>query len=50
MFGSLFDLATNVVKIAVAPIEVVATVANAAVKPVAKEITELVKDLKNDLK
>lgn len=48
MFGNLFELATNVVKIAVAPVEIVASVANAAIKPIAeltKEVVDEVKDV-----
>jgi hypothetical protein len=49
MFGNLFDLATNVVKVVVAPVEVVAHVANAAVKPIAEGVAEVVKDVKESL-
>jgi hypothetical protein len=49
MFGSLFELATNVAKVVVAPIEVVAHVANAAVKPIAEGVAEVVKDVKDSL-
>ena len=53
MFGllnSIVDLTTNVVKVVVAPVEVVATLANAAVKPVAEVVTDLVQDIKDTVK
>lgn len=47
LFDTVTELVTNVVKIAIAPVEIVASVANAAVKPLAEEVADLVKDVKN---
>ncbi len=50
MFDSLLDLACDTAKIVTAPIDVVATVAAAAVKPVAETVLELAEDLKSMVK
>jgi hypothetical protein len=47
MFTSLFDLAANLTKIVVAPIEVVAGVANTVLEPVVEATEEIVKDIKS---
>lgn len=49
MFGLLAELVTNVAKIVAAPIELTATVANAAIKPIADTVAELAKDVKDAL-
>lgn len=50
LFESVFDLATNVTQVILAPVEGVLVVANAAVKPLADGAKELVKDTKDLLK
>ena len=50
MFGSLIGLATDVVKVATAPIEVAVDVVRVVTKPVAEEVEEIVKDVKDELK
>lgn len=50
MFGllkSVADLAVDVVKVAVAPVEIVADLAGAVVKPVAEVAKDLVADVKS---
>lgn len=50
MFGlldSIGELASNVVKVVIAPVEVVVNVANAAIKPIAEGVAEVVKDTKD---
>ncbi len=47
LLGSAFDLATNVVKVVAAPVEVVVDLANAAVKPIAEVAEELVQEVKD---
>jgi len=50
MFGllkSVVDLATDVVTVAAAPIEMVVDLTGAAVKPVAEAAKELAKDVKS---
>ena len=49
LFSEVVSFTTSVAKIVVAPIEVVATVANAAVKPISEEVTNLVKDVKDSV-
>ena len=49
MFGILTDLVSNVVKIVATPVVLVATVANAAVAPIADTVAELAKDVKEAL-
>ena len=53
MFGlldSIGELASNVVKVVIAPVEVAATLVNAAVKPVAEVVTDLAQDIKDSVK
>jgi hypothetical protein len=50
MFGSLFGIATDLVKIAVAPIVVAADVTRAVTKPIADEVESAVKTIQKDLK
>ena len=50
MFKSLIDLAGDVTKIVVAPIEVAVDVTRAVTKPVAEAAEEIVKDIKEELK
>lgn len=50
LFDSLLDVAVSTVKIAAAPIDVVATVAAAAIKPVAEVVEELAEDIKDIVK
>ena len=50
MFGllkSVVDLATDVVKVAAAPVEIVTDLAGAAIKPVAEVAKDLVADVKS---
>ena len=50
LFDSLIDLTSNVVKIAVAPLEAAVDVTNAVVKPLAdatKEVTDTIKSIKD---
>lgn len=50
MFGSLFGIVNDVVKIAVAPVEIAAGVARAVTKPIADVAQELAKDAKDLIK
>ncbi len=50
LFDSLLDLATDTVKIVAAPVDVVVTIAAAAVKPVAEVVEELAEDIKDAVK
>jgi len=43
----MFNLLANLARVVIAPIEVVAVVANAAVQPVAELAEDLVKDIKD---
>lgn len=45
MFGSIFGLVGDVARIAVAPVEITASVARAVTKPVADTVGEVVKDI-----
>ncbi len=47
MFGSLFSVVTDVVKIAVAPVEIVSTLVSIPVKVVADAATEIVNEVKS---
>lgn len=47
IFDSVFELAKDVTKIVVAPVEMVADLAGAAVKPLAEVAEDLVKDIKS---
>jgi hypothetical protein len=47
MFGSLFNLASDVVRIAVAPVELVAEVVSVPVKIVADVTGEIVNEVKS---
>lgn len=47
MFGSLFGLVTDVAKIVVAPVEVVATLVSVPVKIVADVATDVVREVKS---
>jgi|TARA_Y100000310_G_scaffold12531_2_gene12902 hypothetical protein len=49
MFGSLFDIAKDVVDIATAPVEVAVDVTRAVTKPIAETAQEIVKDIKDEL-
>lgn len=50
LLGSIGELATNGVKVAIAPVEVAATLANAAAKPIAEVVTDLAQDIKDTVK
>lgn len=50
MLGSLFKLAGDVVKIAVAPVEIAVDVTRVFTKPVADMATDLTKEVKDGLK
>ena len=50
MFGSLFGVVSDVAKIAVAPVVIAADVTRAVTKPVADEVTSMVKSIQKDLK
>ena len=47
LFKSVVDLATDVVKVAAAPVEIVADLAGAAIKPAAEVAKDLVADVKS---
>ena len=47
LFKSVADLAVDVVKVAAAPVEIVADLAGAAVKPIAEVAKDLVADVKS---
>jgi hypothetical protein len=47
MFGSLFDLATNVVKVVAAPVEIITDIVSVPVKIAADAATEVVKEVKS---
>jgi hypothetical protein len=47
LFGSLFDVVENTVKIAAAPVEAVVELANAVLEPVAEAVEEIVSDIKS---
>lgn len=46
LFDEVFDLAVNVTKVVIAPVAVVATVANTVVQPVAEVAEDIVSSLK----
>lgn len=50
LFDSVLNLATDLTKIVVAPVEVVVDVAAATVKPVAEVVEDLTNDVKDALK
>lgn len=50
MFGSLLDLAGNVVKTVTKPVEVAVEAANAVVKPIADTVSEASDVIKSELK
>ncbi len=50
LFDSLCDLTFDAVKIVAAPVDVVVTVAAAAVKPVAEVVTDLAEEIKDVVK
>lgn len=47
LFDAVTELVTSAVKIVVAPVEIVAHIANAVVTPIAEAVTDLVDDVKN---
>jgi hypothetical protein len=47
MFGSLFGLVEDVVKVAVAPVSIAADVTRCVTKPVADFATEIAQDVKD---
>lgn len=47
LFNSLTELAADVVKVVVAPVEIVVDLADAAVKPVAEVAQELANEIKS---
>lgn len=50
MLGSLVGVASDVVKIATAPVEIALDVTRAVTKPIADVAQEAVKEIKKDLK
>ena len=53
MFGllkSVVDLGSDVVKVAVAPVEIAVDVTKAVIKPVAEVATDIVEEVKDTLK
>lgn len=50
LFDSLLDLSASAVKIVVAPVDVVVSVAAAASKPVADVVEDLANDIKDAVK
>ena len=50
LFDSLLDLTSSAVKVVVAPVDAVVTVAAAAVKPVADVVEDLAIDIKDAVK
>lgn len=49
MFGSLFGIVSDVVKVAAAPVVVAVEVTRTVTKPVADEVTKAVEVIKKDL-
>lgn len=49
MFSSIFGIAKDIVKVAVAPIEIAADVTRSITKPVADAVEEVVNDIKEEL-
>lgn len=47
LLDSVFSLAVNTTKVVLAPVEVVADLANAVVEPVKEAVDEIVKDVKS---
>jgi hypothetical protein len=47
LFESVVDLATDVVKVAAAPVEIAVDLAGAVVKPVAEVAQDIVKEVKS---
>jgi hypothetical protein len=47
LFNSVVDLASDVVKVVVAPVEMAVDLAGAAVKPLAEAAKDLTKDIKS---
>lgn len=50
MFKSLIELATNVVKIVAAPVEIALDLTRAATQPIAEAAREVVAEVKNQTK
>lgn len=50
MFGSLLGVATDLVKIATAPVEIAADITRAVTKPIADAATETTKAIKAETK
>ncbi len=50
MFGSLVGIFSDVVKVAVAPVELALDLTSTVTKPVADEVQKAVKTIKEDLK
>lgn len=49
MFGSLLGLASDVVKVAVAPVDIALSTARVVTKPLADEAQKLAKEIKKEL-
>ena len=47
LFDSLANLATNVVKVALAPVDIAADLTNAAMQPIVEVAEEITKDIKS---
>ncbi|WCO82070.1 hypothetical protein vBPpSSYP_88 [Pseudomonas phage vB_PpS_SYP] len=50
MFGSLLGLASDVVKVATAPVDIALSTARIVTKPLADEAQKLAKEIKNEIK
>lgn len=50
MLSSLLGIVTDVAKVAIAPVEIAVELTRAVTKPVADAATELVKDVKDEVK
>jgi len=50
MFGSLFGIVGDVVKVAIAPVEIALDVTRTVTKPIADMATDLTKEVKDGLK
>ena len=50
LFGDLFDVATDVAKVVIAPVEVVASVAKELTGEIASEVGEAAKSIKDTIR
>lgn len=50
MLGSLFGLASDVVKVVAAPVDIALSTARVVTKPLADEVQKVAKEIKNEIK